>query len=231
VGVPGEHEINEMAPGMGDDDVGIVGLVDHKEYWAVRFLGDGEIQVGVAGAGVVCAAEPETRTVAFDGEVLVDENRYVMSSEGFDDKGSVKGDIMVAEDGVPERGGKCGEDLSTAANCVTTSDEGEGAVGDEVTGEQDEVGGESINVVDDALKEEGFRVLVEVDVADLDDAIAMEGRGQILDRDGALDDVNLVACNLAGIECESCGCGPSTYEEVAASKSWMLGRSVAKHTP
>ena len=84
--------------------------------------------------------------------------------------------------------------------------------------------------MDDALKEEGFRVLVEVDVADLDDAIAMEGRGQILDRDGALDDVNLVACNLAGIECESCGCGPSTYEEVAASKSWMLGRGVAKHT-
>jgi hypothetical protein len=219
MGVPGEHEINEMAPGMGDDGVGVVGLVGHKEDGTVGFLGDGEIQVGVAGAGVVYAAEPETGAVAFDGEMLVDENRCVMSSEGFDDKGSVKGDIMVAEDGVPERGGKGGEYLSTAANCVTAGDEGERAVGDEVTGEQDEIGGESINVVDDALKEEGFRVLVEVDVADLDDAIAMEGRGQIWDRDGALDDVNLVACNLAGIESESGGCGPGTYEEVAAGKS------------
>jgi predicted TIM-barrel enzyme len=164
---------------MGDDHVGVVGLVSHKEDGTVGFLGDGEIQVRVAGAGVIYTTEPETCAIAFDGEILVYENRYVMSDEGFGNKGSVKGDIMVAEYGVPERGCKGGEDLSTAANCVTSGDEGERAVGDEVTGEQDEIGGEGVNVVDDALKEEGFRVLVEVDVADLDDTIAMEWRGQI----------------------------------------------------
>ena len=72
---------------------------------------------------------------------------------------------------------------------VFAGDEGERAVCDEVAGEEDEVGGEGVDLVDDALEEEGLGVLVEVDVAELDDAVAVEGVGQIVDGDGAMDDV------------------------------------------
>ena len=72
VGVAGEHQVDEGCSGVGDDMVCEVGLVRHEEDGAVGFDGEGEIEVGVAGAGVVDAAEPETGAVAFDGEVLVD---------------------------------------------------------------------------------------------------------------------------------------------------------------
>ena len=84
---------------------------------------------------------------------------------------------MVAEDGVAEGSGKGGEDLGAAAEGVATGDEGEGAVGDEVAGEEDEVGGEGVDLVDDALEEERLGVLVEVDVAELHNAIVVEGAG------------------------------------------------------
>ena len=40
-------------------------------------------------------------------------------------------------------------------------------------------GARALMLVDDALEEEGLGVLVEVDVADLDDAVAVEGGGEI----------------------------------------------------
>ena len=64
---------------------------------------------------------------------------------------------------------------------------------DEIAGDEDEVGSEFVNSVDDALEEEGFGELVEVDVAYLSDAVAVKRAGQIFDGDGAGDDVELVA--------------------------------------
>ena len=52
---------------------------------------------------------------------------------------------MVAEDGVAEGAGEGGEDLGAAVDGVVAGDEGEGAVGDEVAGEEDEVGGEGVD--------------------------------------------------------------------------------------
>ena len=52
-------------------------------------------------------------------------------------------------------------------------------MGDEVSGEQDEVGAEGVDLVDDALEEVGLGELVEVDVADLGDAEAVEGLGRL----------------------------------------------------
>jgi hypothetical protein len=73
-------------------------------------------------------------------------------------------------------------------------------MGDEVAGEQDEVGGDGVYPVDDVFEEEGFGVLVEVNVAELDDAITVEGGGEIVDGDGALDDIDFVTGDLAGVE-------------------------------
>src|SRR5260370_440804 len=79
--------------------------------------------------------------------------------------------------------------------------------------------------------EGGCGVLVEVDVAELDDAIAVEGGGQIVDGDGAFDDVELVAGDLAGIESEPGGSDAGAYEEVSPGESLRLGRGDAEHMP
>jgi len=100
VGVAGEHEIDKMAARMFDDVVGEVGFVRHEKDRAVWFGGNGEVEVGVAGAGIFDAAEPEACTVALDWEVLVDENGSAIGSEGLGDHRTIEGDVVVAEDGV-----------------------------------------------------------------------------------------------------------------------------------
>jgi len=154
----------------------------------------------VAGAWVFDAADPEPGAVALDWEVLVDQNRCAMGGEGLDDRGGIVGDVVVAEDGVAERSGKGGEDLGAAVQSVATSDEGEGAVGDEVAGDEDEIGGKGIDLANDVLKEKGLGVLVEVDVAELDDTVAAKGCGKVCDGDRAIDDVDFVASDLAGVK-------------------------------
>ena len=58
---------------------------------------------------------------------------------------------------------------------------GERAVADEVAGEEKEVGVEAVDLGDDTADEGGVGVLVEVDVGELDDAVAVEGFGEIGD--------------------------------------------------
>ena len=105
VGVAREHEVDEMAARVGDDFVGEVGFVSHEEDRAVGVGGEGEVEVGVAGTGVVEAAEPETATVALDGEVLVDQYGSAMGGEGMGNCWAVEADVVVAEDRVTEWGG------------------------------------------------------------------------------------------------------------------------------
>ena len=189
-----------MSAGMGDNFVGVVRFVCHEKDGAVGLVGNCKFEVGVAGSGVFNAAEPEAGAIAFDREVLVDQDGSSMGYESLGNGGGAVGDVMVAEDGVAEGGGEGGDDLGAAVKSVVAGDEGEGAVGDEVAGEEDEVGGQSIDVMDDALEEEGLSVLVEVDVADLDDAVTVERIREVGNGDGALDDVDLVTRDLAGVE-------------------------------
>ena len=65
-------------------------------------------EVGMAGAGVVDAAEPEAVAVALDGNVLVDEDGDAVAGESVDDQRRADGDVVVAEDGVAQgRGEAC----------------------------------------------------------------------------------------------------------------------------
>jgi hypothetical protein len=131
---------------------------------------------------------------------------------------------MIAEDGVTEGAGEGGEDLGAAVDGVVGGDEGEGAEGNEVAGDEDEVGGEGVDAFDDAIDEVRLGVLVDVDVADLDDAVAVEGSGEVADGDGTLDDVDLVAGDFAGVEGESGGGDSGADQELAAGDfgSWVL---------
>jgi len=229
VRVAGEHNVDERTARVGEDIVGVIGLVRHEDDRAVGFGGNGEIEVGMAGAGVVDAAEPEAVAHAFDGEILIDQDRSAIGEEGCSHHGSVEGNVVVAEDAVTQGSGEVGENLGAAMEGVAAGDEGEGAVCDEVAGEKNEIGTEGIDLLYDAFKEKGFGVLVEVDVAELDDAIAMEGRGQIVDGDGALDDVEFVTGELAGVERQSGGCHTCADEEVSAGKLRRLWRGDGGH--
>lgn len=80
-------------------------------------------------------------------------------------------------------------------------------MGDEIAGEENQVGLERVDVVNDALEEKGLGVFVEMNVADLDDAVVVERGGKIGDGDGAADDVDLVARDLARVKGKSGGGG------------------------
>ena len=104
--------------------------------------------------------------------------------------------------------------------CVVGGDEGEGSHGDEVAGDEDKVWVEGVDVPDDALEEGGLGELVEVDVADLGDAVVVEDVGEVGQGDGAVDDIDFVAGNFAGVEGEAGGSGSGSNEEVSARHTW-----------
>lgn len=66
-------------------------------------------------------------------------------------------------------------------------------------------------MLDDALEEVGLGELVEVDVADLDDAIAVEDGGELVDAEGAMNGIDLVPGDLAGVKGHDSGERTCTY--------------------
>jgi hypothetical protein len=232
-----EHDVNEGEAGVLYDMVGEVGFVAHKDAGLVDVdVGrDGEIEVGVAGAGVVGAGEPEEITAAFEGDVAVDEDGGSVGFEGRDDVVGTDVDVVIAEDAEALRGFELGEDLRADAGGVPGDGELAGAAADVVAGDEDDFGFEAVDLFDDAFEEEGLGVLLEVDVGDLDEAEADEGVGEIADGELADVEVELMAGVGAGVGGEANASGGCTGEEGAASDGGLLRMSVlveaAGHSP
>ena len=197
VGVAREHQVDDLAARMVDDGICVIGFMRHQNDRAIGVGGYGEIDIRAACTEIVRAAQPDAGSVAFNRDVLIDQDGSAVAGEGVDDERRTDRDVMIAEDGVAQGRGQGGENLSAAVGRVCRGDEGERAASDEVTCEKDEIGCEVIDLVDDALEEKGLCELVEVDVAELDDAIAVERVGQVFDGDGLLDGVEVMARNLA----------------------------------
>ena len=230
VGVAGEHKGDEAAAGVADDVVGVVGGVGHEDAGGVGLGGQGLVEVGDVGAGVGGATDIEAVAGALDGDEVVAEDGNAVLLEGGGDEGAANGDVVVAEDGVTLRTFEGDEDLGAAAGGVAAEGKGERAAGDEVAGEQDEVGVELVDDVDDALEEEGLGVLVEVDIAELGDAHAGKGAGQGGDGNGEVGDGELVAGDLAAVEGKPGGDGAGTDEEAAPREVGRLPRWVVGHS-
>lgn len=81
------------------------------------------------------------------------------------------------------------------------------------------------------FEKEGLGELVEVDVADLGDAVAVKGSREIGEGDGAGDDFYLVPGDFSGVEGQSGGGGACCDEEVSAGDSLRRGDGDAGHTP
>jgi hypothetical protein len=203
VGVAGEDEIGAAGAGVTQDGVGEVGLVAHDDERAVELGGDGAVEVGLGVGDVVEAGEPETLAVALDGKVLVDERGDAVAGEGVEDALGADLDVVVAEDGVAEGALEVAQDLGATVGGL----EGEGPVtrtgADVVAGEEDEVGLELVDAVDGVLEEGGLGELLEVDVAELGDAEAVEGVGEAGDVDVAVLGDELVAGDLGGVNGEA----------------------------
>ena len=200
VGMAGQHKIDKLPPGMLDDCVGVVGFVRHQQHGGVGQRWHGEFKARVGGSGVVDSAEPESRAVALDGHMLVDQDRDAICGERADDERSADGDIVVAKAGVAQRASEGAEDLGTTMGRVVAGKKSERSMGHEVSGKENHVRAEGVDMIDNAFQKRGLRELVEMDVADLSDAEAVEGAGEIGEGDRAGDEIDLVAGDLAGIK-------------------------------
>lgn len=81
---------------------------------------------------------------------------------------------------------------------------------------------EGIDLGDHALKEVGLGVLLEVNIAHLDDAEALKGVREIADGDGAVGDLEFVACERGGIGGEADASSGGGGDKTAARKRWSL---------
>lgn len=139
MGVTRKNETDEGTARVLRDCVGEVGLVRHENDRSVRSVGNGQADIRMAGRRVVETTYPETITVFIDGDVLIDQNGGSLTGEDFGDQIGVDGYIMIAEDGVTLWSLESGDDLSTAMDGVMGG-KGDSAMGDEVSGEEDEIG-------------------------------------------------------------------------------------------
>ena len=203
VGVAGEDEVGAAGAGMAQDGVGEVRLVAHDDEGAVELGGDGAIEVGLAVGDVAEAGEPETLAVALDGKVLVDERGDAVADEGSEDVLGTDLGVVVAEDGIAQGALEVLEDGGAALGGLEGEAVGAGAGADEVSGEQDQVGLELVDPVDGVLEEGGLGELLEVDVAELGDAEAVEGVRQAGDVDVAVLGDELVAGDLGRVDGEA----------------------------
>ena len=231
VGVAGEHDIDQLPARMLTHDVGVVGLMRHQDDGPIWLRRNGEFETRVGGAGIVDAGEPEARAVALDGNVGVDEHRNAVGGKRVDDQRCADCHIMVAQAGKAQRAGEGAEDLGAVVCGRSPVEEGERAVRDEVSGEQDHIGGKSVDVADDPFEEERLCKLVEVDVADLRDAEAVEGAGEVRYSEGAGDEIELVAGDFAGVEGKTRSGRSCADEEMAAGDAWGGIAINAGHRP
>ena len=224
VGVAGEDKIHVAAAVVGDDVVGVVGLMGHQEYGCVGISGQGEREVGVAFGDVVDAAEEEMGAPALDAYVLVDEQRKSVVLHVVADDARADDDIVIAEDSVALGAGEGAEQGGAAGGGGERDIDRERAAADEVAGDEEEVGGKGVDPADDVAEEKLFGVLLEVDVGELDDAEAVERRGQVADGESAVGDLDIVAGGLVGVEADGRGCEGGGREEGSASQVSRLGR-------
>ena len=155
--------------------------------------------------------------------MTVDEDGDSVALERVDYCMSAYADVMVAKDCETQGAGEGGEELGATVGGVGAGYEGEGAHGDEVSGEENYVWIESVDAADDFAKEVRLGKLVEVNVTDLYDAVAVEGIGEIADGDGALYNVDLVAAYFAGVQGEPGSGGTSCDKEAATAdpRGWI----------
>jgi hypothetical protein len=101
----------------------------------------------------------------------------------------------------------------------------------EVSGKQDGIWLEKVDLVDDSAQKRGLGVLVHVDVAELRNTGPFEGNRQVGQMDIGLNNIDPVALDLAGVEREAGSAEKASFEQTAASEA-LAGRWIFRfHIP
>jgi len=178
---------------MLDDGVDEVRLVAHEEDGRVGRGWDCRVEIAVAGAGIAGAGEPKVIAAAFYGQVVIDEDGSSVVLEGVDDVLRAYSDVVIAEDSEALRCIEFLEDFGADTGSLEGDGGSAGTAADKISREQNEFRAEGVDAVDGEFGEPGLGVLLEMDVAELDEAEAGEGVGEIGDGEGAVGDFELVA--------------------------------------
>ena len=218
VGVAGEHQVDEREAGMEDNVLNVVRLMAHEDDRGAGVGGNGEVEVGGARAGVVGAAEPEEIATSLECEIAVYEDGCSMGLEGRNDVAGAYVDVVVAEDAEALRSLEGGKDFGGDSGGSPGDSEGEGAAADEIAGDEDEVGGEAVDLGDHVLEEIRFSELFEVEIAHLDDAEVFEAVGDIADGDGESRDLELVARVGSRVDADTQACSGKGRPEKATAR-------------
>ena len=216
VGVAGEDEVDVWAAGVREHDVGVVGGVGHEEDRTARSIGDGEGEIGDVGSGIGGSTDGERISAAGEVDEAVSEHWDTAACEGPCDESRADGDVVISEDGEAAGAAQGGEDLGASVGGVVGGDERKRTARDEVSREQDEIGGEGVDAADDAFQKEGLGVFIEVDVADLGDAEAMETGAEVREGDRVVGLIDLMPGDRTGVDGKAGGDGAGAGEKGAA---------------
>ncbi len=216
VRVSGEHKVNQREPRMLDDGIGVVRLVAHQDDRPFGICGYGKVQVGAAGSGVVGPAEEEAVLASLQLNEAIDQHGDSMGLQRSDHVIGAHGDVMISQDGVAVRRLEAGKDFSAEPSRTPGHQARQWTTAHEVTGDQYDLRGESIYLLDHLFHEPGFGVLLEMEVTHLDDLQPHEGVGKLAESEGAVGDLILVPGVGSGVGSQAQTCGGGSKHEVAA---------------
>lgn len=200
VRVTGKNQVNCRRSRMLHDSVCIIRGMSHENDRRTWVFRKALVEIWSSRTRVIRATDPETVSPSFKRCVVVDENRDSIGNKSpGHHRGSYR-DVVVPENRVARGALQSAQDLSAAVSCVLGGDKGQGSPGDEVAGEQHRIRRESVDVTDDTFKKVRFRVLVQVNIAHLDDSEALEGEWQVGDGDVLGGEVEFMPGNLTGVE-------------------------------
>lgn len=143
---------------------------------------------------------------------------------------SADDDIVIAEDGVALRALETFEDAG-AFPCV-----GYGPftrqqfVGHEIAGEKNRIGAQAVDVLDGFTEKVRLGELVQMNVTQLGDLEAVEGLGKIGQPNFGMGNLNNVARDFAGIECQTRGTGEACREEAPTGERYRIRKAGKGHT-
>ena len=112
---------------------------------------------------------------------------------------------------------------------MVASDKGQRASGYKVSSKQNNVDVDRVQASDRSFQEVGFRVLIEMDVADLRNAHSVEGVGQGVNGDRSVRELELVSSDFSAVECQACSEDSGTHQEIAPRESSTGRNSLLNH--
>ncbi len=243
MGVAGEHEINERESRVENHLFHVIRLVAHEQHRRLGIGRNGGIQVGSLGSGVAATTDPQAIAPAFNGYMAINQDGGAVGLKGADHLIEADRDVVVAKDAEALRRLQRRQDLGGDPGGAPGDRDRKWAIADVVSGDQDQVWRQVIDFPDDLFQKIRLGVLLQVDIAYLDDVEVLEAVGKVANGNGSMGYLELMACVDSRVAGQAETGGSQTRpQKLAASegRSWMnrcgwqfcqdAGRGASLHT-